>query len=82
MNRTMILGTILIASAWSATAIAGEHRYGGHNVNVSTSDEGPIQDCGDRVQFDGSEAARAEQQLAAPAPSQPLGCDAASPACT
>jgi hypothetical protein len=73
MNRTMIFGTLLIASVWSAAAIAGEHRYGGHNVNVSTSDDGPIQDCAQiRVQFDGFEAARAEQQLAAPAPSHPL----------
>src|SRR5712692_10964917 len=56
----------------AASMIAGEHRHGG-NVNVSTNDEGPIQDCGQiRVRFDDSEAARAEQQLAAPAPSYPL----------
>jgi len=73
MNRTMIFGTILIASAWSAAGIAGEHRYGGHNINVSTSDDRPIQDCGQiRVQFDDFEAARGEEQLAAPAPSHPL----------
>jgi hypothetical protein len=56
----------------AASMIAGEHRHGG-NVNISTSEDGPIQDCGQiRVQFDGYEAARAEQQLAAPARSQPL----------
>jgi len=73
MRRTLILGTILIAGAWGATGIAGEHQHGGHNVSISTSDEGPIQDCGQiRVHFDDSEAARAEQQLAAPVPSHPL----------
>jgi hypothetical protein len=73
MRRTLILGTILIAGAWGASPISGEHQHGGRNVSISTSDEGPIQDCGQiRVRFDEVDAVRAEEQIAAPARSQPL----------
>src|SRR5215468_2625136 len=74
MRHGRVLGTALLAGAVMTTsAIAGGYHHGGRNVTVSTGDEGPIRDCGQiRVRFDDSEAARAEEQLAAPARSQPL----------
>ena len=74
MRQGWLLATgVLMAALTGGPAVAGEHRHGNRNVSVSTSDEGPIQDCGQiRVRFDDAEAARAEEQIAAPARSQPL----------
>jgi len=74
VRQGWVLGTAFLAAAVAtAPAIAGGYHHGGRNVTVSMSDEGPIYDCGQiRVRFGETDAARAEEQLAAPAASRPL----------
>ena len=73
MRRRFSIGALILTLGLAADVGAGWRHTHGRNVNVSTETEGPIEDCGQiRVRFDGSEAARAEQQLAAPAPRNPL----------
>ena len=65
MNRTLLVFGMVVALCAAAPARAGSRS--GHSMNVTTNQDGPIDDCRQlRVTFDHDVAARAEETLAVP----------------